>query len=135
MAFLKTTDVARQYSDFNIYFLAHPTTRDLAKVTGVSAVTSAIKTILKTKTFERVMRPQLGTRLHTMLFEPLNPLSANIIQGIIQEAILREEPRANITSIIVVPEEESNRYRVEIKFTVNTQVDEQVIETYLKREI
>jgi hypothetical protein len=78
----------------------------------------SIKQILLTEKGERVMRPDFGTRLRRMLFEGINRDFVTRIQKEILEAIVRWEPRVEVTKIHVVQGEDQfdSRVTVNVEF-------------------
>lgn len=126
--------MAIQLQDLNPQFAAHPTTGDIVKSKGVNAISASISNILKTEPTERVMRPTIGTPLTQVLFEPIDGITAGLVRSIITNSIREFEPRATIKQITVVPEPLELRYHVTITFTVNTQIEPVILETYLTRE-
>ena len=53
-----------------------------------------------------------------MLFEPMNPITANILQRTIAECIENFEPRARLVSVIAAAKPDANAYEVTISFYV-----------------
>jgi phage baseplate assembly protein W len=67
-------------------------------VTGLELVRSSLRTLLSTRLGERVMRPEVGCRLHEVAFEPNDPVTQGFVVQEIKYAS-SFEPRANIKSI------------------------------------
>lgn len=83
---------------------------------GTDVIKQSIKTILSTIPGERVRQPDFGCRIYTRLFEPVDFEIAEDIQEDIQEALSTFEPRINLQQILVEPEYDSNKYRIEIYY-------------------
>ena len=62
---------------------------------------SNIKQIIMTLFGERVMRPSFGCALRRLLFMPVSPSLATLIQQAIQSSVTVWEPRVSITSVNV----------------------------------
>jgi hypothetical protein len=62
---------------------------------------SSVKMLLNTNLGERIMMPDYGTRLKTILFEPMGEGMEDLIQQEIAGALNRWEPRVNLQSLNV----------------------------------
>jgi len=71
-------------------------------------IEQAIRIILSTIPGERVMRPTFGSRLHELVFAPLNPETMAQARRIVVEALGMWEPRIQVTDAEVVVDEESD---------------------------
>lgn len=94
-------------------------------VEGTDVIKQAIKTILSTIPGERVRRPEFGCKIYTRLFEPVDSEIAEDIQEDIIESLSTFEPRINLQQILVEPEYDNNKYRIEIYYydTLNKKTD------------
>ena len=123
----------RTYKDFAYSFFANPMSGDVGKKTGVSAVKSAIVSILKTNHNERMFQPEFGSNIRALLFEQMNPITEQRIKTEVENAVRNHEPRAEILGITVEGQEEQNRYLVSILFNVSSEAEPQKLETYFDR--
>ena len=124
---------SRTYKDFAYSFFANPMSGDVGKKTGVSAVKSAIVSILKTNHNERMFQPEFGSNIRALLFEQMNPITEQRIKTEVENAVRNHEPRAEILGITVTGQEEQNRYLVSILFNVSSEAEPQKLETYFDR--
>ena len=124
---------SRIYKDFAYSFFANPMSGDIGKKTGVSAVKSAIVSILKTNHNERMFQPEFGSNIRALLFEQMNPITEQRMKTEVENAINNHEPRAEILGITVTGQEEQNRYLVSILFNVSSEAEPQKLETYFDR--
>ena len=124
---------SRTYKDFAYSFFANPMSGDVGKKTGVSAVKSAIVSILKTNHNERMFQPEFGSNIRALLFEQMNPITEQRMKTEVENAIRNHEPRAEILGITVTGQEEQNRYLVSILFNVSSEAEPQKLETYFDR--
>ena len=124
---------SRTYKDFAYSFFANPMSGDVGKKTGVSAVKSAIVSILKTNHNERMFQPEFGSNIRALLFEQMNPITEERIKTEVENAVRNHEPRAEILGITVEGQEEQNRYLVSILFNVSSEAEPQKLETYFDR--
>ncbi len=123
----------RTYKDFAYSFFANPMSGDVGKKTGVSAVKSAIVSILKTNHNERMFQPEFGSNIRALLFEQMNPITEERIKTEVENAVRNHEPRAEILGITVEGQEEQNRYLVSILFNVSSEAEPQKLETYFDK--
>ena len=124
---------SRTYKDFAYSFFANPMSGDVGKKTGVSAVKSAIVSILKTNHNERMFQPEFGSNIRALLFEQMNPITEQRMKTEVENAINNHEPRAEVLGITVTGQEEQNRYLVSILFNVSSEAEPQKLETYFDR--
>ena len=68
---------------------------------GLDQVRSDLLALLLTNPGERVMLPDFGTPLRSLLFEPNDPTSASKAREMIAKAINMWEPRITIKNIVV----------------------------------
>ncbi len=76
----------------------------IALNSGHADVRQAIYIILDTSPGERVMRPQFGSRLHELVFEPANAQTARIAERYVTEALTQWEPRIEVLDVTAVPQ-------------------------------
>lgn len=73
--------------------------------------------VLSTKKGERIARPEFGTNLEELLFEPMNQQLESDIRDEINSAISRSLPYVDIQDLAVSRDEEKKVAAVEIEFT------------------
>ena len=124
----------KSYKDLSFDFTANPQTGDVATVKDAVSVKRGIKNILLTAPFERLFQPEVGSGIKNLLFEPMTPLTEQRLPDACRDAIDAWEKRASVRNIAVIPEEEYNRYRVAIKFTINNSLETEEVVVFLNRE-
>jgi len=124
----------KSYKDLSFDFTANPQTGDVATVKDAVSVKRGIKNILLTAPFERLFQPEVGSGIKNMLFEPMTPLTEQRLSDACADAIDAWEKRASVIDITVISEEEYNRYRVAIKFSINNSLVEEQVDVFLNRE-
>ena len=123
----------RQYKDVSYSFFANPMSGDVGKSEGPNAVKNSMLSIIKTNHYERLYNPEFGSNIHRLLFEQMNPITAQRIKTTVIDALTAHEPRANVIGVECIPEEEQNRYRVKVVFDLTTETEPQLLETLLER--
>ena len=124
----------KSYKDLSFDFTANPQTGDVATVKDAVSVKRGIKNILLTSGFERLFQPEVGSGIKNILFEPMTPLTEQRLSDACADAIDAWEKRASVIDITVISEEEYNRYRVAIKFSINNSLITEQVDVFLNRE-
>ena len=124
----------KSYKDLSFDFTANPQTGDVATVKDAVSVKRGIKNILLTAPFERLFQPEIGSGIKNILFEPMTPLTEQRLSDACADAIEAWELRASVIDITVISEEEYNRYRVAIKFSINNSLITEQVDVFLNRE-
>ena len=124
----------KSYKDLSFDFTANPQTGDVATVKDAVSVKRGIKNVLLTAPFERLYQPEFGSGVKTILFEPMTPLAEQRLSDACRDAIDAWEKRASVIDITVISEEEYNRYRVAIKFSINNSLITEEVDVFLNRE-
>ena len=124
----------KSYKDLSFDFTANPQTGDVATVKDAVSVKRGIKNVLLTAPFERLYQPEFGSGIKTILFEPMTPLTEQRLSDACADAIDAWEKRASVIDITVIPEEDYNRYRVAIKFSINNSLITEEVDVFLNRE-
>jgi len=77
----------------------------------------SITIILGTKLEERVYRPNFGSRLSELVFEPMNTKTLLLIRLYVEEALEMWEPRIIINNILTIPDPRKGLVEIEIIYT------------------
>ena len=109
---------AQIYKDINLSFARHPLTGDIAFLTDIEAVKRSVRNLINTSFYERPFHPEIGSDVRSILFEPVSPPVANVLQRNIEDVVRNFEPRAELISVDVVPNIDANAYAANIKFYV-----------------
>ena len=121
------------YSDVDLSFKVHPVTGDLLKTKNATVIKQSMRNVLQTREFERIGHPEIGSNLQTLLFDPMSPITETRLKISIETTMQSLEPRALIRDIQVLAEEDLNRYRVKIIFTMMGQQSSETFEQFLYR--
>ena len=125
--------VNRIYSDLDLDFTRIPVTSDIVKLNDVDSVKRSVKNLIQTNHYERPFHPEIGSDIRGLLFENMTPLTALNLERKVIEVLTNFEPRAKIVNVIAQPQEDANRYHIQISFYVVGISTPVVVETYLTR--
>jgi uncharacterized protein len=81
-------------------------TQDLQIVEYEESVYQSVLTILGTAKGERAMRPDFGCGIYDLTFEPQSDATASTVSQMVQEALLRFEPRIDVVDVEVTSQSE-----------------------------
>lgn len=123
----------KDYTDLDLDFTIHPVTKDIVKKVGPNAVGRAIRNLILTNFYERPFRSFIGSNVQKMLFENIDPITANMLQDQIRDVVLSFEPRASLSSVTVTPDIDNNGYSVRIVFTIVNRPEPYVTTVFLER--
>jgi phage baseplate assembly protein W len=92
---------------------------EVALVSGVKDIEQAIWIILGTRLGERVMRPTFGCRVYNLIFEPVNAVTATLIQDYVKEALTFWEPRIEVVSVLsYLDDDQEGAVLVDIEYEI-----------------
>lgn len=130
-----TTTVKKDliYSDFLLNLDKHPLNGGLARLSNEDSVKQSIKNLILTEIFERPYQPQLGSKLYSLLFEPMDDITVNLIRNTVQDTIRLFEPRAKLIGVNVFPIADRNEYNVNITFSLVNTIGEIQLDLIIKR--
>jgi phage baseplate assembly protein W len=125
--------IARTYTDLDLDFLPHPVTKDILKKKDISAIIGSVKNLLYTNHYERLFKPQIGSNIRRLLFEPLDAITATSLSDEILYTINSFETRMKVEGVEVVPDYENSRYDVGITFFMINDPNPISIKFFLER--
>ena len=108
----------RLYKDIALSLERNSNTKDVIIKKDIAAVKQSVKNLILTNHFERPFHPEIGSNVTAILFEPMSPITANVLTRTISECINNFEPRARLVSVIANPNLDRNAYEVTISFYV-----------------
>lgn len=76
-----------------------PAGGDIVMVEGALDIQQSLQILLSTRPGERVLQPDFGCNLDTMLFEPLTLSLLSLMQDTVKTAIIRHEPRIIVNDV------------------------------------
>ena len=123
----------RRWSDLDLDFIKHPTTKDIVKKTDVEAVKRAVRNLILTNRFERPFHPEIDGGVTRLLFELATPSTKLEIENAIRVAIRNFEPRAEVIDVFVGGDIDKNGFDVTLTFRVINHPEPVTIELFLER--
>ena len=88
-------------------------------------VRESILTILGTQYGERVMRPNFGCNLESLVFAPNNRATANLAQYYVEEGLNTWEPRILLEEVGVTNDYDQNRLVIQIRYRLKSTYEPQ----------
>jgi len=108
----------RLYKDIALSFERNAATKDVIVKKDVDAVKQSVRNLILTNHYERPFHPEIGSGVSALLFEPLDPITAQSLKRLIGEVIQNFEPRAQVVSVEAFPNLDANSYEVTINFRI-----------------
>lgn len=112
------TSRSPDYSDLDLDFLPHPTTKDVMRKTGSEAIKRSVRNLILTNFYEKPFRPGIGSNVTKILFDNMTPLVSNFLRDAIFEVVRNYEPRVEVLDVQVKMDFDNNGYNVKLDFVV-----------------
>ncbi len=97
----------------------------MALISNAEKIEQAVELILGTPIGQRVMRPTFGSRLHELMFAPLNAETLGLAELYVEEALTFWEPRIEILEVTArVDPDHPAVLNIEIRYRVKATNDE-----------
>jgi uncharacterized protein len=88
-------------------------------------IKDSIRTILGTQFDERVMRPNFGCNLKTLIFAPNNKATANLAKYYVEEGLTTWEPRIILEDVIVKNDYDNNCLQIQVFYRIKSTYEAQ----------
>ena len=124
---------AQIFKDINLSLARHPITGDIASLTNIEAVKRSVRNLINTNFYERPFHPEIGSNVRSVLFEPVSPIVASVLERHVKDVVENFEPRAELIDVQVSDNADANEYRVQIKFYVVNSSDIVDMNIFLER--
>ena len=128
-----TITTRREWLDLDLNFAIHPIRKDINKHRAELAVINSIKNLVSTNHYEIPFQPEIGCNIRKLLFEPLDMVTATLIEREIIETIDNFEPRASVSKVVIKPDFDNNGFQVELLFRILNRTDPVAIKFFLER--
>jgi hypothetical protein len=93
---------------------------DIALAAQDEDVRQAVRLILETSPGERLMRPDFGSGLRALAFEPLNSATVAMAKLRVEQALIRWEPRIDQIAVQVETDPQRARLLIEIRYRLRS---------------
>lgn len=123
----------RIYKDIDMDFSVNPVTGDIGKKVDVQAVKQALKNLFLYQRGEKKFDPNFGSGIRALLFEPVDDITAGILEKEIIFMIDNYEKRVRVSNVVVVASPDTNDYEIRVDFYVVGIREPQVYTTMLER--
>jgi len=127
------TNISREYRDLDLSFKVHPIKKDINKHIGEYAVINSIKNLMLLGHYEKPFRPDIGSNLRRLLFEPMDNVTSATLEREIETVVGNFEPRVSISKIQLIPDFNNNGYSVNLEFYIVNRTDPVTIKFFLER--
>ena len=124
---------SRTFKDLDLDFGLNSVTKDVNKLTDAEAIKRSVRNLINTNNYERPFRPEIGSGIRGLLFEPMTELTSHFMQLKIAEILNEYEPRISLSDIIINNQEDRNAYSVSIHFVIIGSQEPVVVDTFLER--
>ena len=111
-------DATKIYKDFDLSFARNLNTNDVARKVDVQAVKQSLRNLLRTSYYEKPFNPTYGSPIPTLLFEPCDTTTANLLANEIRVCIENFEPRVRVEEVIVRAQPDQNSFSAKVTFHV-----------------
>jgi phage baseplate assembly protein W len=127
---------SKSFKDLSITFDKNPVTDDLLVTKNDAAIKRAIVNLILTKPGERFFNPNIGCSVTGLLFEPLDYITAGLINDEIRYTINAFEPRVKLLNVDADIDDENNGFNVIIEYTIIGQPENvQNLDFFLERTV
>ena len=110
--------ISKAFKDIKIDFARNPFTDDVAHVRNDNSIKQALKNLVLTVPGEVPFDNSIGSRVSELLFEPMDELISDALQDEIAATINKFEPRVSLINTIIVPDYETGKYGVTVKYRI-----------------
>jgi phage baseplate assembly protein W len=130
-----TAKTPEYYSDFLANFDRNPVTGLLARATNEESVKLALKNLVLTQLSERPYQPTVGSKVNSVLFDPIDNVTEKLLSDTIRSCINNNEPRVNLVDVVVESHPNRNEYRVSIYFNLKNIPDKTVAFSFILNRV
>ena len=130
---ITNSNISREYRDLDLSFKVHPIKKDINKHIGEYAVINSIKNLMLLGHYEKPFRPDIGSNLRRLLFEPMDNVTSATLEREIETVVGNFEPRVSISKIQLIPDFDHNGYSVNLEFYIVNRTDPVTIKFFLER--
>jgi phage baseplate assembly protein W len=86
-----------------------------------------------TQHYEIPFQPEIGSNIQKLLFEPLDSVTASLLDREIRQVIKNFEPRSSVDVVKVLPDYDKNGFTVTLQFYIINRTEPISIQFLLER--
>lgn len=109
---------SNSYKDVSLTFSTHPITQDLVILKDENAIKRAVSNLFAYQQGEKFFDPNFGSTIRRLLFEPVDIITAGLIQDEAKRLVSRYEPRVRITDLTVIPDFDENAFEMQMQYII-----------------
>ena len=125
--------ISRTFKDLDLDFGLNSVTKDVNKLTDAEAIKRSVRNLINTNNYDRPFRPEIGSGIRGLLFEPADAITKIAIKENIKNVINDYEPRVKLLSIAINDLSDQNAYRLTVKFLIKENDTDESVEILLRR--
>ena len=110
--------VSQGFKDVSMSFQTNPLNNDLIALKNATAISRSLRNIVLTVPGEKFFNERFGSRVSESLFENIDSITANIIEGEIKTSINNYEPRVRLIKVKAVADPDNNSFDVIIEYQI-----------------
>lgn len=110
--------VSKQFKDISLSMQVNPLTYDLIDIKNETAIARSVRNLVLTYPGERFFNQLLGSKVSQSLFNNIDSISSSVIEDEIRNTIQNYEPRVELISVDVSPNDEQYEFNVTIKYYI-----------------
>jgi phage baseplate assembly protein W len=109
---------APDYTDLDLDFFAHPTTKDVMMRTGEEAIKRSVRNLIFTNFYDRPFQSYVGSNVRGLLFENATQFTAGLIETAIKDVINNFERRVRLEKVDVSVDYDNNGFNVRLQYVI-----------------
>ena len=121
------------YSDLDLDFFKHPTTKDVSMKIGTEAVKRSVRNLIMTNFYDRPFQSYIGSDVRALLFENADPFTAVRLQQAIESCLVNFEKRVKVQKVVVSEDIDNHGYNVRIEYIILNKEQPVVQTIFLER--
>ena len=110
--------VSQGFKDISMSFQTNPLNSDLIALKNATAISRSLRNIVLTVPGEKFFNERFGSRVSESLFENVDSITANIIEGEIRTSIQNYEPRVKLLKVQANADPDNNNFDVVIEYQI-----------------
>ena len=110
--------ISQGFKDISMSFQTNPLNSDLIALKNATAISRSLRNIVMTVPGEKFFNERFGSRVSESLFENVDSITANIIEGEIRTSINNYEPRVRLLKVQAIANPDSNSFDVIIDYQI-----------------